>query len=439
MASIGSDSNGRKRILFVADEDGSRKTIRLGRATMPQANTAKQHIEELISALKFQRSPEDLTAKWVGKLDDVLHTRIAGAGLVKPRDKVTTPHALGGFFDRYIADRTDSKPRTIINLKQARADVVKFFGETKDIREITEGDAEEFWRWMRRPVKEGGRGLGVNTARRIIGRAKQLFRFAIRKRIMHANPFEGMECHVKGNAERSFFITREMAQKVLDECPDAEWRLIFTLSRYGGLRCPSEHLALRWGDVDWDGNRLTVHSPKTEHIEGKESRVIPLFPELRKALLEMFEQAPEGTEHVISTYRDVNKNFRTRFERIIKRAGLTPWPKLFHNLRATRQTELEETFPSHVVCAWIGNSEDVARKHYLQVTDSHFAKALVEPAAGAAQNQAQYGAEPSGTVPLYVPPVAATIANPAFSGGCDGNRYPQGESNPCMQTENLPS
>ena len=59
---------------------------------------------------------------------------------------------------------------------------------------------------------------------------------------------------------------------------------------------------------------------------------------------------------------------------------MTPWPKLFHNLRATRQTELEENFPTHVVCKWLGNSAAVARKHYLQVTDEHFPKAAQNPA-----------------------------------------------------------
>src|ERR1700730_8220562 len=44
--------------------------------------------------------------------------------------------------------------------------------------------------------------------------------------------------------------------------------------------------------------------------------------------------------------------------------------------RATRQTELEESFPSHVVCAWIGNSQRVAREHYLQATESRFQKAV---------------------------------------------------------------
>lgn len=35
-----------------------------------------------------------------------------------------------------------------------------------------------------------------------------------------------------------------------------------------------------------------------------------------------------------------------------------------------------EIYPAHVVCGWIGNSEAVARKHYLQVTDAHFEKAV---------------------------------------------------------------
>jgi len=62
--------------------------------------------------------------------------------------------------------------------------------------------------------------------------------------------------------------------------------------------------------------------------------------------------------------------------RIIRKAGLKPWPKLFQNLRATRETELSEIFPSHVVCQWIGHTQEVAKKHYLQVTEDHFARAV---------------------------------------------------------------
>jgi integrase len=171
--------------------------------------------------------------------------------------------------------------------------------------------------------------------------------------------------------------------------------MIFALARFGGLRIPSEALALRWDDIDWAQGRMTVTVPKLEHVEGKETRLVPLFPELLPYLEEGFEAADDGAEFVIARHRDKNSNLRTHMFRIIKKAGLTPWPKPFQNCRSTRETELAETIPAHVVCAWIGNSEAVAKKHYLQVTDSHFARAI-EPAL---QNAVQQGTPQSIALP----------------------------------------
>jgi hypothetical protein len=86
-------------------------------------------------------------------------------------------------------------------------------------------------------------------------------------------------------------------------------------------------------------------------------------------------------------------DLRTQLNRIIAKAGLKPWPKLFHNLRSTRQTELAEKFPAHVVCEWIGDSQTVAAKHYLQTTDEHFELAAAVP-TGALQSPVQ---QPAGT------------------------------------------
>jgi integrase len=182
-------------------------------------------------------------------------------------------------------------------------------------------------------------------------------------------------CGVRANPTRFYFVSHEEAQRVLDACPDAEWRLVFALARYGGLRCPSELVGLRWGDIDWARSRIVVHSPKTEHNPGGESRCIPMFPELRCHLEVVWELAEEGAEYVLTRYRDSNVNLRTQLLRIIERAGLQPWPKLFQNLRSTRETELAENHPIHVVCAWLGNSQPVAAKHYLQVRDEDFERA----------------------------------------------------------------
>ncbi|NBP81103.1 site-specific integrase [bacterium] len=164
-----------------------------------------------------------------------------------------------------------------------------------------------------------------------------------------------------------------MAQAVLAACPDNEWRLIFALSRFGGLRCPSETLELKWRDIDWEGGRIVIRESKTK------MRTIPLFPEVRTYLELAFDAAPEGAEYVIQRYRGANCNLRTQLLRILTRVGLSAWPRLFHNLRASRETELVREYPIHVVCAWIGNSERVARRHYLQVTDADFEKATSNP------------------------------------------------------------
>jgi len=37
---------------------------------------------------------------------------------------------------------------------------------------------------------------------------------------------------------------------------------------------------------------------------------------------------------------------------------------------------LAAEFPMHVVCRLMGNSRPVAAKHYLQLTDEHFSKAV---------------------------------------------------------------
>ena len=70
-----------------------------------------------------------------------------------------------------------------------------------------------------------------------------------------------------------------------------------------------------------------------------------------------------------------NANLRTELLRLLKKARIEPWPRLFHNLRATRETELVAHFPIHVVAHWLGNTPDIAMRHYLLVTEGDFAKA----------------------------------------------------------------
>lgn len=132
--------------------------------------------------------------------------------------------------------------------------------------------------------------------------------------------------------------------------------------------------------------------------------MIPLFPQLRAALTEAWELAPEGATFVVDERMRQsaqgpggwrNTNLRTTMLKIIRRAGLEPWPRPFHALRSSRQTELAERLPTHVVCAWLGNSEDIARKHYLMVTGEHFREALRTDGQDSAESDARRAATPA--------------------------------------------
>ncbi len=363
MATIGNDLNGHRRILFRAS-DGTRKTIRLGKATTKQAEAFKVRVEHLVMVATGATSVLDPeTGRWLMSLDDRIHGRLAAAGLVEPRERVNA--TVGRLVADFLAD-LHVKPATRIAYGQACDNLLEYFGESRMVRKIEPSDADAWRKHLQTS------GLSEATVSRRVGVAKHVFRRAVRWKLIQQSPFADVKAGGQVNQSRMFFVTPDMARLVLDACPDAQWRLLFALSRFGGLRCPSEHLGLRWVDVDWSRGRFLVHSPKTEHLASGGTRWVPIFPELLPYLREVYEAAEPGTEFVITRYRERNTNLRTQLGKIMKRAGVDPWPKIFANLRSSRETELCQKFPLHVVCKWIGNTPKIAQQHYLQVTDEHF-------------------------------------------------------------------
>ena len=211
-----------------------------------------------------------------------------------------------------------------------------------------------------------------------IQRTKVVFKWATENKFCDASPFAHLKKGSYINKNREFFITRANYEKLLESCPDQTWRTIIALCRIGGLRNPSETLAMRWEDVNWAEDRVLVRSIKTERYEGKGTRVIPMFPELKKELERQFNEAAEGSVFVIDRWRNTEKNMRTHFQRIIFRAGLDQWPRLFHNLRGSRSCELFSEYPAHVASYWMGQSSRIALDHYLHPTDDQYNDATEE-------------------------------------------------------------
>lgn len=424
MASVSKYGNGFRKLQF-AGSDRKRRTIRLGKVTSREANEVKFRVERLLAARSTDFIDHE-TREWLHAIPRELREKLRKAGLHSEKNVDLT---LAESIEQSINDRKSLSSNTKRNYLQSKRYLIEFFGENVKIESITERDADRFVEKLR------SINLSPATISREIKRAKQFMSDSVKAGVLRKNPFQHLKASAQTNPSRMFFIDRETTQRVIDACPNNEWRLLVVCCRFGGMRCPSEVMGMRWSDIKWDEQRILVRSPKTE-IHQKGTRLVPLFPELVPFLRAVQEQSE--TELVFSESFSQGSHQRTQFMRILERAKIKPWPKLFHNLRASRQTELTNQFPAHVVCAWLGNSETIAKAHYLQTTEDHFRDAVggYEATQKATQLLAATGCRVRKDESREILKGPEFQRIPAYALQCTEEQYPQGDSNPCCRTEN---
>ena len=379
LATIGNDQGGLRRILFYA-ADGSRKTIRLGKCSKRDAESLKIRVEALLSAELTGGSLDRETSMWLGNVDSRLRSKLETVGLVEPlvpipaKASETMAQCIDDFIGRVGKTK---KPGTIAVWKQVKNNLLKHMPDGIALDKVTKGHAKQFHEAMKL------RKLAGLTIAKHVRISRQIFQDSLEWQKIPINPFAGVKasCAIpRNNVE----VPRGTIDKILPHC-DQIWKTIVALSRYGGLRCPSEVLSLQWSHVDFENGLIHIPEPKVEHHEGRGIRVCPLFPELRTVLEITKAVASNIDGYVVDkpSYRQAadtgegwkNSNLRTQYLKILGRAKVESWSRLFHSMRASRQTELEREFPLHVVCSWLGNSPKVAQRSYLLVTSADFQKA----------------------------------------------------------------
>ncbi len=360
------------------DEEKRPRVIWVGDASKKHAAEVFRHVDALVSAKLLGMRPDPANLAWARGADPRLRERLETLGLIDAATATVQPRTVLAYMRTYITSRTDWKKSC--NHKQSVDHLERYLGRDLPLDQLTNGEAERFNRWMM-STEKGAPGLSPNTAGQHIKRCRQMMRVAAKDRLLDRNPFEGIKIDLRSDRSKNVYIDAAAAAAVLEACPDQEWRTLFSLARYGGLRCPSEVLGLRWSDIQWDRGRFKVRSPKTEK-SGKAERIVPLFPELLDELNALYSLVAPGVDtpadgYVIARYRDTETNLRTTLGRISDRAGLARWPKPFMALRASRRTELERSgqFANHVLNEWFGHTGAIAEMHYLQVTEDDFSQA----------------------------------------------------------------
>lgn len=424
MASVSTAKNETRRVFFVG-LDRKRRAVHLGKVSERFADTVAHHIEHILASASLGEAYPVKTATWLADLADNVYGKLQSVGLVLPRSAKGAGAVIrvGTYVDAYAARRTDMKPSSRLVLGHVVRNIKAYFGTDRDLATITAGECDDFQRWLATECRQRGksdakaRGLAPATIAKRLQWCTAIFRDAVRRKLITENPFSDLKQPKGSNADRQEYVPAETIEHLIDTIPDHEWKLLLAFARYLGLRVPSEPFSLTWDAVDWERGRIKVRSPKTE-VHGKSFRMVPILPQVRPHLERCFAEAPEGSVWVLERLRSResareaelgywgNVNLRQQFLRVLEREGIKPWPRLFHNLRSSAQTDLAGRFPIHVVCDWLGNSKAIAQEHYLQTTDEHFAAAQV--VLETTQNPTQPASEWTRMVPSRATPKQET-------------------------------
>jgi integrase len=371
MASTHRRSNGRYEVQFT-DHRGQRHTAYLGAVSKSFADDFGRCVDLRVAERRLGHRPSKRIAAWLEDLSPRRLKWLANRDLIELRAKEATLRELVDAHKESLAV-SDSTYR---NIKQATDALLAHFGERMFISRITEADARRFRSWL---VKHGGKDetrLAQSTVSRRTRRAREVFKFAVDSKWIDTNPFAALARWSEVNRERDYFVARETMGLVLGQITDLEFKAIVVLARYAGLRCPSEITRLVWRDVNWGRGTLRVTSPKTRRHPGGELRLVPLFPEVRKALSDLWARDPEGPDLLFPRYQVTGVALRKRLRRHCTDAGVVPWPRTWKNLRASCEIELVRKYDLPSVAAWLGHSIATMTQHYLQIVKDQRAEAV---------------------------------------------------------------
>lgn len=372
MASVSRDAKGWRIDFRLAD--GKRCVIRAGASGGKRyADEIASKLRELIAARAAGAAPDPSVAAWLGRLEDGrLRERLVELGLADRRER---DRPIVEWLETFLArhgERARVKPSTRKVWGRAVTHAREHF-RGRLLSTLTEDDGAEFRAWLLSRPGRVGDNLAEATVRKSCGVLSMACRAARKAGVISCDPFEGVPKSACANPAREVYVDLATVRRIMAEGPSEEFRLLVALSRFAGLRVPSEVRALRWGAVDWSERSLRVDSPKTER-HGKPWRLVPIGPELLELLERAYAAAPEGEEFILPGYRG-HASPSMLILRACRRAGVEPWPRPFHAMRASCETDWAARFPLADVSAWLGHTAKVAARHYLRPTEATFASA----------------------------------------------------------------
>jgi len=195
---------------------------------------------------------------------------------------------------------------------------MSFFGERK-CAEITPNLIEQY---KGKRLNEDGRMPA--TVNRELTCLKSVFNWAIKNSKVTVNPVREVKM-LKENNTRLRYLTKDEAQRLIENCPEHIKPIVITALLTGMRR--GEILGLKWEDVNLTQGIITLKNTKSGR-----TRHIPISSQLMKVISECRDTS-DGVYVFCNGDGKPYATINSMFQNIVKRAGLDDFH--FHDLRHT--------------------------------------------------------------------------------------------------------
>lgn len=345
---------------------GKRHSVWLGNVRKNEATTVKLHVEAVIQSQRLQTPLPSETQRWLRELSAELRLRL--------RPILGHERSVDEAADQYVAH---CEATLKVTTARANADTVNQFASHYGSQMLRSISGEQIDLWLLR------QNVAASTIGKHVKNLRAWFAWALTQRMIDNVPTIDTPATI-GVGDKSH-IDFDVYQKLIDYFDrDPEMQCIMALAQWCGLRIASEVCPLRRSDFCLATDRITIHDTKRTYRRSRDPprvRTLPLFTGLRPYLMPMLNRPGNPNDYLLPTIggqdpERVGSRLRNRVNRAQDALGIDRWPRVFHSVRATRQTQLKELVGEKVACEWIGNTPYVFQRNYELIADEIFTRAV---------------------------------------------------------------
>ena len=268
-------------------------------------------------------------------------------------------------LDDFLAHvkRTRSK-RTYGHYKRVITSLIKVQMKDIPITDIKRRHVKEFIEW-RQTVRLGNTSdkparVAPSTVNHTVNVLSSFFNWCIDMEYLTSNPCYRLR--VSEGKTRQWQLTPEQLDELLQKSYERNKNFYYmviialcTCFRFG------EIMGLRWKDIDFGHNRISLHWQRTKD---KETRIVPLIPSLREMLIKM-KGKPE--EPVINASYEAMQSVSRRLRPELSFAQGEDGMFRFHDLRhIAGQYLFDQGVPIDDIAVIMGHSSvKTTQKHYV--------------------------------------------------------------------------